>query len=295
MLTFIRTVLVGFLLVSVQSAQAGQKIYPQTEEALEQAYQNLNWEEEPKTYSLGVSHVEYRLPEGLLIIREEDARQFVFLNNGTEFPDVDAVVLDPVSQHQLIFAFVEEGYVSDDDWADLDADVLFEGITESEKEANAQRIENGVGAVKFMGWSQEPTYDKSSRTAYWAMKIKHETGIFVNATALKLGRKGFSAIIWVGEAEQFNSSENMLREALNNHKFENGFRYADYSSGDKIAAFGLASLVAVTAGSKSGKGVVAGILAMLLIFAKKLWFLIFLPFVFVWKWIKRLFTGRQES
>ena len=112
---------------------------------------------------------------------------------------------------------------------------------------------------------------------------------------MKLGRKGFSKLIWVGEAEQFNSSENLLREALNNHKFEKGFRYADYSSGDKIAAFGLASLVAVTAGSKGGKGVVAGILAMVLIFAKKLWFLIFLPFVFAWKWIKGLFTGRQES
>ncbi len=108
-------------------------------------------------------------------------------------------------------------------------------------------------------------------------------------------RKGYSKIIWIGEADQFSSSENLLREALNDHKFEKGFRYADYSVGDRIAAFGLASLVAVTAGSKSGKGVVAGILATLLIFAKKLWFLIFLPFVFGWKRIKRLFTGRQES
>jgi hypothetical protein len=53
--------------------------------------------------------------------------------------------------------------------------------------------------------------------------------------------------------------------------------------------------VAVTAGSKSGKGVVAGFFALLLIFAKKLWFLIFLPFVFVWKWIKGLFTGQQGT
>ena len=293
--TFIRTALFGLLLVCVQSAQAGQKVYPKTEEALEQAFQNLNWEGEPKKYSLGDSHVEYRLPEGLLILREEDARQFMFLNNGTEFPDVDAIVFDPVSMNQLVFSYFEEGYVRDDDWADLDADLLLEGVIESTEEANAERIKNRVLPLKVLGWSQKPSYDKSSRTAHWAIKIKEGTGTTINAIALKLGRKGFSRLTWVGEAEQFNSSENMLREALDNHKFEKGFRYADYSSGDKVAAIGLATLVAVTAGSKRGKGVVVGILATLLIFAKKLWFLIFLPFVFFWKWIKRLFTRRQET
>ena len=293
--TLIRTALVGLLLVCVQSAQAGQKVYPKTEEALKQAFQNLNWEREPKKYSLGDSHVEYRLPEGLLVLREEHARQFLFLNNGVEYPEAEALVIDPVSKNQVIFSFFEEGYVSDDDWADLDADVLLEGISERTEESNAQRIENGLSAMKIIGWSQEPTYDKSSRTAYWVIKGNEGTDTVINAIAVKLGRKGFSKLIWVGDPEQFSSSENLLRESLKNYKFERGFRYADYSVGDKIAAFGLASLVAVTAGSKSGKGVVAGILAALLIFAKKFWFFIFLPFVFGWKWIKRLFTGRQES
>ena len=129
--TFIRAALVGLLLVCVQSAQAEQKVFPKTEEALEQAFVNLNWEVEPKKYSLGDTHGEYRLPEGLFILREEDARQFLFLNNGTEFPDTDAIVFDPVSTNQLIFAYFDEGYVNDDDWADLDAGVLLEGITES--------------------------------------------------------------------------------------------------------------------------------------------------------------------
>jgi uncharacterized membrane-anchored protein len=295
MATLIRVALAGFFLACFQPAEAGQKVYPKTEEALEQAFQNLNWEHESKKYSLAVSHGEYQLPEGLFILRDDEARQFMFLNNGVESPDTEAVVYDPDRNHQLIFEYFQEGYVSDDDWADLDADLLLEGVTESTEEGNAQRIENRLGAISIIGWSQEPYYDESSRTAYWAIKAKDQTGIIVNAIALKLGRKGFSKIIWVGEAAQFSSSENLLREALDNHRFEKGFRYADYSSGDKIAAFGLASLVAVSAGSKSGKGVVAGVFAMLLIFAKKLWFLIFLPFVFVWKWIKSLFTGRQES
>ena len=286
----IRTTLVGLLLVYVQSAHAEQKEYPRTQEALERAFQNLSWEEKPKIYSIGVSHVDYKLPEGFLILREDDARQWMFLNNGTEFPDTDAIVVDPVSKHQLIFSFFENGYVKDNDWDDLDADLLLEGITENTEESNVQRIKNGVGEIKILGWIQKPTYDKSSRTAYWAIEAKDQTDIIANAIAIKLGRKGFSKLVWVGDADQFKTSNNSLENALNNHKFEEGFRYADFSTGDKIAAVGLASLVAVSAGSKSGKGVVVGILATLLILAKKLWFLIFLPFVFVWKWIKGLFT-----
>ena len=67
----------GLLLICVHSAQAGQKVYPKTEEALKQAVGNLNWESEPKKYALGESHAEYPLQEGLLILRGEDARQFM--------------------------------------------------------------------------------------------------------------------------------------------------------------------------------------------------------------------------
>jgi len=219
----------------------------------------------------------------------------LFLNNGTEFPESEALVLDPINMDQVVFSFFDEGYVSDDDWMDLDADLLLEGISESTEEANAQRVENGISTLEVIGWSQEPTYDESSRTAYWSIKFKEGPGFTINAIALKLGRKGFSKLIWVGDPNQLNLSENSLSTALDNNEFKKGFRYADFSSGDKLAAFGLASLVAVTAGSKGGKGVVAGVLVTLLIFAKKLWFLIFLPIVFGWKWLKRLFTGRQET
>ena len=295
MSTIAKTLFIGFLIFCAGSVQAGQKVYPKTEEALTQAFEKLNWEAEPKKYSLASSHGVYRLPEGLAILLGEEAKQFLFLNNGTEFPDTDALVIDPESSEQLIFSFFESGYVKDKDWKDLDADLLLEGISDSTEEANVERIKNGITALEIVGWAQKPSYDKNTRTAYWAIKATDkENGTIINAIALKLGRRGFNKFTWIGRPDQYNPSDGILREALNNYKFEKGFRYADYSTGDKIAAVGLASLVAVTAGSKSGKGVVAGILAMILIFAKKLWFLIFLPFVFFWNGVKRLFTGKQE-
>lgn len=202
----------------------------------------------------------------------------MFLNNGSEYLDADALVLNPESMEQLIFSYFETGYVQDKDWSDLDAELLLEGVKENTEEANIARVKNGFTALEIVGWAQKPIYDKESRTAYWAIKINDkETGSAINAIALKLGRRGFNKFTWIGRPDQFNPSESLLKEALNNYKFEKGFRYADFSSGDKIAAVGLASLVAVTAGSKSGKGVVAGILAMVLIFAKNFGFLSSFP------------------
>ena len=47
-----------------------------------------------------------------MFLRDDDARQYMFLNNGVEYPDTEAVVYDPASYHQLIFSYFEEGYVS---------------------------------------------------------------------------------------------------------------------------------------------------------------------------------------
>ena len=167
---FARTALIGLLLLGVQSAQAEQQPYPKTEEALLQAFENLNWQTEPRTYSLGESHILYQHSEEYLLLLEKDARRFMFLNNGVEFPETDAVVYDPISTNQFVFSFFEEGYVNDEDWNSLDKDLLIEGIIESTEEANIQRIENRISPIEILGWSQEPTYDKSSRTAYWAIK-----------------------------------------------------------------------------------------------------------------------------
>ncbi len=296
MLSFFKTLLVGFLLLLIQSVQAAEKEYPKTEEALNQAFDELVWEIEAKKHSLTNSPEEYQLPEGLAILLGEDAQQFLFLNNGTEFPEINALVVDPVTFEQVTFSYDETGYVEDDDWSDLDADLLLEGIIESTNEANSERIKNGMSLLEVVGWVQKPVYDETTRTAYWAIKATDKTeGDIVNAIALKLGREGFTKFTWIGEPDQFNPAKGLLTDTLQNHNFEDGFLYADYSTGDKVAAFGLASLVAVSAGSKSGKGAVAGIFAMILIFAKKLWFLILVPFVLVWKKVKSFFTGQQIS
>ena len=54
------------------------------------------------------------------------------------------------------------------------------------------------------------------------------------------------------------------------HNFKEGYRYTDYSIGDQIAALGIASLVAITAGGNPQKAGLAALYATLVELGKKL-------------------------
>ena len=63
--------------------------------------------------------------------------------------------------------------------------------------------------------------------------------------------------------------------------------YEKFTTGDKVAAAGIGGLLAASLGIKALKG---GFLVALLLIAKKLWFIVLIPFIFAFNWIKRLFT-----
>ena len=75
----------------------------------------------------------------------------------------------------------------------------------------------------------------------------------VNAVSIKLGRKGYEKITWVSSYDNYLKSMDAMAFLVDQYKFNEGHRYADYSVGDQMAAFGVASLVAVTAGGNPQK------------------------------------------
>jgi uncharacterized membrane-anchored protein len=166
------------------------------------------------------------------------------------------------------------------------------GVIESTTEGNEMRAANGVAALNVKGWVEEPTYDRSRDVVRYIIKAESEGESILNSVALKLGREGFTRITLASPAGIPSEASNTLTAALDSHSFDDGFLYSDYEPGNRMAGIGLASLVALTAGSKNGKGIAAGLMATLLIFAKKLWFVIFLPFVFLWGKIKQRFGSK---
>ena len=267
--------------------------YPQTEQDMMLAVSQLNFDAIPKEYGFKNANQRYNLPEGWVIYSGEDARKLLFYINGADtFRDVSAVALSDDFTYQVIFSYFDEGYIDDSDWQKLDSDDLMKDVIESTMEGNEMRAANGVAAVNVKGWVEEPTYDRSRDVVRYIIKAESEGESILNSVALKLGREGFTRITLASPAGIPSEASNTLTAVLDSHSFDDGFLYSDYEPGNRMAGIGLASLVALTAGSKNGKGIAAGLMATLLIFAKKLWFVIFLPFVFLWGKIKQRFGSK---
>ena len=67
--------------------------------------------------------------------------------------------------------------------------------------------------------------------------------------------------------------------------------YGDHADGDKIAAYGMAGMIAAGAGAKVAAKI--GLLAIAAAFLKKAWILVFVVFGGAISFVKKLFTGNK--
>ncbi|GGX89019.1 hypothetical protein GCM10007160_15440 [Litchfieldella qijiaojingensis] len=257
--------------------------------------QALDWNYEPAEYTLENEKSSVATSFGDYILIGSEAHKYMRITEGHSGFKPDAVVVrvDGSNQDaQVTYTFHDIGYVKMDDWDEhIDPKEMLDQIKKSTLESNEIR-EAGYPDIFVDDWVEEPYLDEHSATAYWA--ISGHTGdgnSFVNAKALKLGRHGYTEIVWMGRREQFSSAENSLAPSLAAYSYKEGFQYADYIPGaDKMAAVGVGALAYKLITGNAAAKVGAGLLAMLVLFAKKLWFVIFLPFIFLWKKIKSRFS-----
>jgi uncharacterized membrane-anchored protein len=268
-------------------ANAAQEPPPSDPQALVAEIENLGWQQKPGVYNLSRSKSALILPEGMEIVQDADARRYMFITNGTEFPEAEAVVFSPVFGTTML-EFAKIGYVTDDDWGELDPKVILESLNESVEDSNEERVRNGYGALHVKGWVTAPRYDAERRIAFWAIELQMDTGeTIINSSALKLGRYGFMGITLIVEPERFAGSSANLETMLATHAFNQGHSYAEYQEGDQVAALSLAALVASAAGAKVGKGGLLALLAVLFVFLKKSWVVIAVAVGAVLAWLRR--------
>ncbi|MDT0605369.1 DUF2167 domain-containing protein [Thalassotalea castellviae] len=259
--------------------------------------QALNWQQEPRSYSIANDQATVTTTENDFLVIGEEASKYMFITQGHKNYQPDAAILriqGPEADSQVIYTINKIGYLTQDDWADnIDKDQMLEEIKEGTIETNKLRGD-GYLDIFVDAWAQEPFLDKENNTVYWAISgHDSENNGFINAKALKLGREGYTEILWIGSPDQFTSSEVALKPILENYYYSEGFRYADYIPGqDGIAAAGVGALVYKLATGKAAAK--AGVLAAAVIFAKKFWFILFLPFVYGWKWLKKKWLKNSE-
>jgi uncharacterized membrane-anchored protein len=251
--------------------------------------QDLDWKKTPNSYSIIENKASITTTGNDFLVIGKDAIEYMFIMQGHKKYQPDAAILrvdGPETDSQVIFTFHKTGFLTKDDWEEnIDKNKMLNEIKSNTVELNKLRGE-GFLDIFVDSWVQDPHLDKKKNTVYWAISgHDEENNKFINAKALKLGREGYTEILWIGNPDQFTSSEAVLEQVLANYNYKDGFKYSDFiPSKDKVAAAGVGALVyKIVTGKALAK---VGLIAVIAGFAKKLWFLIFLPFIYVWKKIK---------
>lgn len=166
----------------------------------------------------------------------------------------------------VVADFDDSGYVKDEEGKDIDAERLLQSMRESQEEANKQRLEQGMEALRITRWIEPPHYDQVSRHLVWSIELQtldaggKVIATDVNYNTYALGRGGYITLKLVTDPDAVEKDKAHVRDLLAALKFMPGKRYEDFNAGtDKVAAFGLLALIGGVAAKKLGLLALAGI------------------------------------
>jgi len=263
------------LLVLIFSGAPG-RLGAQTESGIE-------WQEGPGVARIG-DLAELRLPDGYRFAGKAGAKRFLELTQNPPSGKELGVVIPRTGPNEspwfVIFEFDEIGYVKDDEKNQLDGDAILSSIQKGNERANEERRKRGWTTMDIVGWHQAPRYDAVTNNLTWSILGRSEGSGVVNHSVRILGRRGVMDADLVLEPTQAGAVQD-FDKLLTGFTFVQGSRYAEFTSGDKIAQYGLTALVAGGVGAAAMKSGLLG----------KIWkFLVFGALALV-ALLKRVFGG----
>ncbi len=171
----------------------------------------------------------------------------------------------------VVVTYSDDGYVSDADAAKIDYNDLLKQMQKGSEEDNAERVKQGYPAIDLVGWAEPPHYDAATHKLYWArdLKFKDANGSeeqhSLNYDIRVLGRRGYLSLNAIAPIDQLAKVRADMPQVLTMTDFDTGERYADYNSKtDKLAAYGIAALVAGGIAAKAGLFAKLGVLLLAL-------------------------------
>jgi uncharacterized membrane-anchored protein len=188
------------------------------------------------------------------------------------------------------------GYIKDDDAKNWDAAKLLDSLKEGTEAANAHREEIGIPPIVVTRWIEPPAYEAPTHRLVWAAEAKLKNGTdddpTVNYNTYVLGRDGYISLNLITEASAVERDKAAARRLLGLVAYNKGKDYGDFnSSTDKVAAYGLAALVAGVAAKKLG--LLALLAATIVKFAKVILIAIAAFGAGIAKWFKSRFKRSE--
>ena len=246
---------------------------------------------------LPTAQASLNVTEGFRYLDQDDARAVLEDYWGNPEDDTVLGMLVPVaeplgSEHSwaVVLTYSDEGYVSDEDAAEIDYDELLEDMQQQTLDSNEYLSEQGYPTSELVGWAQAPHYDAVNKRLHWAQHIQFEgnEGGTLNYDIRVLGREGFLSMNAVADIDDLPRVNAAMDDVLQMATFNPGLTYADYQEGDRTAAYGLAALVG------GGLAAKAGLFAKLGLVLAKFWKLIAVGIFVVGAGAKK-FLGKKDA
>jgi uncharacterized membrane-anchored protein len=213
---------------------------------------------------------------------------------GMILPSTDPHVLLDNSNWAVVVTYTEEGYVSDADAAKTDYAEMLKDMQKGTSESNPERLKQGYPAIELVGWAEPPHYDAATHKLYWARNLRFKKadgsadGQSLNYDIRVLGRRGYLSLNAVAPVDALAKVSADMPQVLTMTSFDTGERYADYDSKtDKLAAYGIAALVA------GGIAVKAGLFAKLGLMLLGMWKVVLVGIGAAAAAVKKFFNRRK--
>ncbi len=192
----------------------------------------------------------------------------------------------------VVVTYSDDGYVSDGDAKDIDYSDLLKTMQEHIRDANPEREKAGYGTLNLVGWAVPPRYDAGSKKLYWARELafNNEPAHALNYDIRVLGRYGYLSLNAVASMDELSTVRTGMDHLLPLTEFDEGARYADHNaSTDKVAAYGVATLIG------GGLAAKAGLFAKIGLLLAKFWKLLLIGVVFLGGAVKKLFSRNSDN
>jgi uncharacterized membrane-anchored protein len=230
-------------------------------------FRSIRWQKGPDVGKLGTV-AEIQIPEGYQLTDREGAAAWAELTQNIDNPNRLGVMMpsDKDANWFIIFTYDDSGHVKDEDKSQLDAAAILASLRAGNDEANKMRRSKGWAEMTIVGWITPPAYEESTHHLVWAIRGQSHGEEIANYNTRILGRTGVMSANLVVDPKDLEQVVPTSRKVLEGFEFASGNKYAEWRSGDKIAAYGLTGLITGAAAVGAAK---TGLLAKLaLVFAK---------------------------
>lgn len=208
---------------------------------------------------------------------------------------VDAVVIGhvPNADTTVIFKPDSSGFVKFDDWNSSDRTEEISQIEASLSDSLAAQSKRTGDRIEFAGWQTYPTLNQDKHYLYYSINLIWNGEPQTNIKATVFDRRGYTVFDIVPDRSGLSKSEmeSLINASLDRYAPAPQQEYAAFQNGDKVAAVGALGVLATLVGVKYGKTLVATLLAIALVMAKKGAVLVLIPILWIGKLFRRKTPG----